>query len=203
MSQAMYTPLPVGTSVVPGSLRAEMEARRAAGRRFSVRESIGIVVPLASRLAELHAQGKRLFVHPSTVAFPVDGTVVLEDRAHAPPSMPRDRACLAPEERKGAEGDARASVFAVGAILYELITDGSVGPGMRRPTDVVPDLPSSLEVILGKALVGDPKHRPADLAALASALHHVVPSASMAPPAADESHLDADADFEVDIRLSM
>jgi eukaryotic-like serine/threonine-protein kinase len=203
MSQAMFTPLPVGTSLVPGSLRAEMEARRAAGRLFSLREAIAVVVPLASRLAELHAQGKTLVVHASSIAYPPVGAVVMEDRAHAPPTLPRDRACLAPEARKGSEGDARASVFAVGAILYELLTGGSVGPGMRRPTELVPDLPPSIEAILGKALVGDPKHRPGDLAALASALHHVVPSASMAPPAADESHLDADGDFEVDIRLSM
>jgi len=201
MSQAMLTPLPVGTSVAPGSLRAEMETRRAAGRRFTVKEAIGIIVPICTRLAALHAQGVRLFAHPSSLAL--DGSGVLEDRAHAAPTLPRDRACLAPEERKGSEGDARATVFAVGAMLYELLTNASIGPGMRRPSEMVPDLPASLESILGKALVADPKHRPADLLALAQALHHVAPSASIAPPAADESHLDQDGDFEVDIRLSM
>ena len=53
------------------------------------------------------------------------------------------------------------------------------------------------------AILTDPKHRPGDLLALAQALHHVSPAASIAPPAADESHLDHDDDFEVDIRLSM
>jgi hypothetical protein len=201
MSQAMLTPLPVGTSVAPDSLRAEMEARRAEGRRFTVKEAIGIIVPICTRLAALHAQGVRLFVHPSSLSL--NGGGVIEDRAHAAPTLPRDRACLAPEERKGSEGDARATVFAVGAMLYELLTNASIGPGMRRPSELVPDLPASLEAILGKALVADPKHRPADLLALAQALHHVAPSASIAPPAADESHLDGDGDFEVDIRLSM
>ena len=182
-----------------------MEARRAAGESFSVREAIGIVVPLCTQLAGLHAQGKALFVHPSSLRYTARGgsVDVVEDRAHAAPTLPRDRACLAPEERKGSAGDARASVFRVGAILYELLTAGSVGPGMRRPSDVAPEVPHELEVILGKALVADPKHRPADLGALAQALHHIAPQASIAPPPADESHLDADGDFEVDIRLSM
>ncbi len=204
MSQAMQTPLPVGASVAPGSLRAEMEKRRSSGGNFTVREAISIVVPLCVRLAELHAQGRSLYVHPSALGLDPGGQVlVLLDRASAPPTLPRDRACLAPEERKAGPGDARASVFAVGAILYELLTNANIGPGMRRPSELLPGMPPALETILGKALVADPKHRPADLAALAQALHHVAPSASIAPPPADESHLDADADFEVDIRLSM
>jgi len=202
--QAMHPPVPAGTSIAPGSLRAEMEARRAAGRRFTVKEALGVVVPLCTRLSEMHRNGARLFAHPSSLAFRPDGSAeVAPDRAHMPPSLPRDRACLAPEERKGLEGDARASVFAVGAMLYELLTGASVGPGMRRPVELVPDLPAALEAILGKALVVDAKHRPADLLALAQALHHVAPGASIAPPAADESHLDGDDDFEVDVRLSM
>ncbi len=200
----MVTPLPVGMSVAPGSLRAEMDARRAAGTAFSVEETIAVIVPVCVRLVQLHGQGKQLFVHPSALGYGPGGDVtVLEDRAQVAPTLPRDRACLAPEERKGSPGDARASVFAMGAILYELLTGAAIGPGMRRPSEMVPNLPPSLEAILGKALVSDPKHRPGDLAALAQALHHVSPNASIAPPPADESHLDQDADFEVDVRLSM
>ncbi len=203
-AQSIHGSPPVAAAVTPGSLRAEMEARRAAGDGFSVKEAMGIIVPLCTQLAGLHAQGRTLFAHPSAIAYTRGGDpqVILE-QAQAASAHPRDRACLAPEERKGAPGDARASVFTVGAVLYELLTNGSVGPGMRRPSEVVPDLPKDLEVILGKALVADIKHRPADLAALAQALHHIAPSYSIAPPPADTSHLDHDGDFEVDIRLSM
>ena len=118
-------------------------------------------------------------MHPSCLGYGADGAIqLIEERAHTPPPLPRDRACLAPEERKGTEGDARASVFTIGAILYELLTDGSVGPGMRRPADVLPNLPPALETVLGKSLVADPKHRPADLAALAQALYQIVAGAS-------------------------
>ncbi len=204
MSQAMLTPLPVATSVTPGTLRAEMEARRAAGNRFTIREAIAAIVPLCTELAERHGRGETLFLHPSSLGFTATGAAtLLGDKAQAAPALPRDKACLAPEGRKGVPGDARASVFAVGAILYEMLTSASIGPGMRRPSEIVPDLPPAVETILGKALVADPKHRPGDLAALAQALHHIAPTASIAPPPADESRLDGDGDFEVDIRLSM
>lgn len=202
-ASTVSTPLPIGTSVVPGSLRAELEARRAAGETFSIREAIAVGVPLCTQLAEQHAGGKRLFVYPSAIRYKDGDVALMEDRVHAAPVLARDRACLAPEERKGTEGDAGGSVFAVGAILYEMLTGTAVGPGMRRPAEMVQDLPQSLEVILGKALVADPKHRPHDLAALAQALHHVAPSASIAPPPADESHLDADDGLEVDVSLSL
>lgn len=203
-AQAILTPLPVGASIPPGTLRAEMESRRAAGRRFDVREAIGLAVPLCTQLHELHAQGRKFFVHPSCLAFAEDGSIrLVEELAHGAPTLPRDRACLAPEERKGTEGDARASVFAVGAILYELLTNSSVGPGMRRPAEVIPDLPPALEIVLGKSLVADPRHRPADLAALAQALHQIAPASSVQPPRADTAHLDGDGEFEVDISLSM
>jgi hypothetical protein len=200
---ALSTPLPVGAAIVPGSLRAVMEARRASEQVFDIREIVAIGVPLCVRLAEIHATGKRLFVHPSMIRFDGGGVEIMEDRMQAAPTLSRDRACLAPEERKGTAGDAAGSVFAVGAILYELLTGAAVGPGMRRPAELVPDLPPALEVILGKALVADPKHRPHDLGALAQALHHVSPSASIAPPPADESHLDAEDGLEVDVSLSL
>ncbi|WP_437841296.1 hypothetical protein [Sorangium sp. So ce1153] len=202
--QTILTPLPVGMSIPAGTLRAEMDSRRATGRRFDIREAIGLVVPLCTQLHDLHAQGRKMFVHPSSLGYGAGGELRLVDElAHAAPLLPRDRACLAPEERKGGEGDSRATVFAIGAILYELLTNSSVGPGMRRPADVVPDLPPALETVLGKSLVADPKHRPADLAALAQALYQIVPTASEQPPSADTSHLDGDGDFEVDINLSM
>jgi hypothetical protein len=165
---------------------------------------VGIIVPLAVELAERHADGEALFVSPASVVRDPSGNVVLDSRlASVAPTEPRDRACIAPEERGGHPGDAHASVYAIGAMMYELCTGEIVGPGMRRPTDVVPTLPAELELILAKALVTDPAHRPADLKALAQAIHHLSPSGTIPPPPADESHLDHDGQFEVDISLSM
>lgn len=200
----IVTPLPLGAAIAPDSLRAAMETRRAAGERFSLADAVAVIVPLASDLAKQHASGGKYFVNPSTITLAAGQAGELEKgRAAAQPTLPRDRACLAPEARDGKAGDARASVFAVGAILYEMVTGLSVGPGMRRPTEVEPSLPGSVEVLLGKALVSDAAHRPDDLAALAAAIHHLAPGATAAPAPADESHLDHDGDFEVDVSLSM
>jgi hypothetical protein len=181
-----------------------MEESRSTGHLHTLRDTIGLIVPLAVEIAERHAAGQTLYVHPSSIRLGEGGTPhIAPELALVPPSLPRDKICMAPEERQGMPGDARASVYAIGAITYELLTGMTVGPGMRRPTEVVPTLPRDLEVILAKSLVADPAHRPDDLNALAQALHHLAPSGSIAPPPADESHLDHAGNFDVDISLSM
>ncbi|HEY3595097.1 MAG TPA: hypothetical protein VGL13_14530, partial [Polyangiaceae bacterium] len=118
------------------------------------------MVPLCTELAKQHARGARLFVHPASIVMNADGAPeIAPSLAAVPPPAPRDHACLAPEERHGQPGDARSSVFTIGAILYELLTNEVVGPGMVRPTQIVPGLPPSIETILGKALVTDRAHR--------------------------------------------
>ncbi|MBM4362985.1 MAG: hypothetical protein FJ104_09915 [Deltaproteobacteria bacterium] len=186
------------------TLRHDLEERHAAGRLHDLREVVGIVVPLAVELARLHEAGETFHVHPGSIAFDPDGDLHLSPRlAKLPPEHPRDQACMPPELRSGHPGNARASVFSIGALLYELCTGEHVGPGMRRPTDVDPSLPPALDEVLAKALVGDPAHRPDDLKALAQAIHHLEPLGSMAPPPADESHLDHGEGFDVDVSLSM
>jgi hypothetical protein len=203
--QIQRIPTPAPGPAISNSLRSEMERRRTEGTLFDLKQAIAIVVPLCTDAAQRHARGERLFIHPSSILIDSAGyPYVAQELASSVPTSPRDRACLAPEEKHTNQpGNARASVFAIGAILYELITAEAVGPGMRRPTQVVPGLNPAVEAILGKALVGDPTHRPDDLGALAQALHHLAPTASVAPPAADESHLDQGEDFAVDISLSL
>jgi hypothetical protein len=203
-AQRFARPGQVANAVPANSLRSEMDRRRAQTTAFTLKEAVAIVVPLCTDIAERHARGERLFVHPSSIVL--TGGVypqVSPDLSRMPPAVPRDRSCLAPEEKHGQPGDVRASVFSVGAILYELLTGEVVGPGMRRPTQVLPGLHPGVEVILGKALVTDRAHRPDDIGALAQALHHLAPSTTVPPPPADESHLDQGADFQVDVSLSM
>ncbi|HMA92210.1 MAG TPA: hypothetical protein VKP30_05965 [Polyangiaceae bacterium] len=203
MAQHVGTPLPFGASVTPNTLRAHFEQLRAQGATCSLEEAIGFLVPLTVDLAQRHAAGECLYLNPSTLALDEGQFRLDPGLAQRAPTLPRDRACLAPEERAGAPGNARASVYAVGAMLYEALTGASVGPGMRRPTDLNPTVPPVVEMLLAKALVADPRHRPDDLLALAQALHHLAPQASLAPPPADESHLDGGSDFTVDVSMSM
>jgi eukaryotic-like serine/threonine-protein kinase len=203
-AQHLVTPLPVGTAVAPGSLRARLEELRSRGTQLNLKQAVGIVVPLCVQLAELHRAGQKLFLHPSMLVEDQYGFFqVSPQHAQQPPLLPRDKACLPPEAKAGA-GGARASVFGVGAILYELVTGAAVGPGMRRPSECVSGLTPEFEAVLAKALVSDAGHRPDDLNALAQALHQFAPAGSVAPPPpADTSHLDHDAGFEVDVSMSM
>lgn len=186
------------------TLRALLDGRKAEGRTFSLDEAIATIVPLCLDLKERHDRGERVYVHPSCIAPGPDGLARIAPSLALVPTNQHDRACLAPElQRTLAPGDARATVFSVGAILYEMVTGASIGPAMRRPKDINPQLPDALEGLLAKALVGDPAHRPDDLGALASAMHHIAPMKSIPPPVADESRLDHTESFDVDIRLSM
>jgi hypothetical protein len=189
---------------VPTTFRAIIESKRAEGLRMGLDDAIAVIVPVCTDLKERHAKGETFYVHPSAITKSPDGLYRLEPQLATNPKDPRDRACLAPEVlRSNGPGGARASVFAVGAMLYEAVCGTPVGPGMRRPRDVEPSLPESLEHLLAKALVADPAHRPDDLGALASAMHHLAPMKSIPPPDVDVSNLDRGEDFEVDIRLSI
>lgn len=184
------------------SFRELIEERRRTAQTLTLGEAIGIMVPLCLHLKAHHGTGKKLLAHPSAVVGAADGSPVVDLALAIAPSHARDRACIAPELQASLEpGDARASVFAVGAMLYEAITGAPIGPGMRRPREVNPDWPSALESLLSKALVADPEHRPDDLGALASALHNLAPAESLRPPSANEDALTGE--FEVEVRLSI
>lgn len=186
------------------SFRTLLENRQAEGRRFTLDDAIAVLVPVCVDLKARHDRGEKVYLHPSAIVQGADGLMMLNPSLAVMPTHPRDRAALAPElVRSNTPGDARASVFAVGAMLYEALTGTAVGPGMRRPRDVDPELPEAIETLLGKALVADPEHRPADLAALASAMHHIAPKKSAPPPQADESNLDVANGQPVDMRLSL
>jgi eukaryotic-like serine/threonine-protein kinase len=203
-AQHLGTPLPVGATIVPGTLRARVEELRAQSTLLNLRQALAIIVPVAVEVAERHTRGELLYIHPSSLLADELGNYhVAPELAAKPPTLPRDKACLAPELRQRGPGNARASVYAIGAMLYELVTGLAVGPGMRRPSEVVPNLPEGLEVLLSKALVADPAHRPDDLKALAQAAYKLAPGSSVRPPLADERHLDHDENFDVDVSLSM
>ncbi len=193
------------TLIAPGkSFRQIFDGHRGPGGALSLEHAIIAVVPLCLELKQRHERGEKLYVHASCIVAGADGAATIDTSKAVVPTNAKDRACTAPElQATLSPGDARASVFAIGAILYEAVTGSVVGPAMQRPRALVPSLPDSFETLIAKALVSDPSHRPDDLGALASAMHHLAPTKSVAPPSADESKLDHTGEFDVDIRLSM
>ncbi len=182
------------------TLRTRIEALRASGKPMDVAHAIGIIVPLAAELADQHRKGYHFFLYPGALFEGEDHHFHASAASAQPPIDPRDVATLAPESQGAHAGGSHASVYGIAAILYELITLESVGPNMRRPSELVSDVSGELEMILTKALVSDPSHRPDDLNALAQAFYHVKPRYSAAPPAADADGLDG---FDVDVSMSL
>jgi hypothetical protein len=76
---------------------------------------------------------------------------------------------LSPEQTAGEPLDERTDVFAVGAMLFELLT-GQSPEGRRSPRDLRPAIPRSVDRIVGRALADDPADRFASVHAFASAL---------------------------------
>lgn len=82
---------------------------------------------------------------------------------------------FAPERSHGDEVDARADVFAVGALLFQMLTGEP--PGDRRsPRGVIEGVPRHLDRAVYRALAPDPADRYVDVRAFADALaHHAAP----------------------------
>lgn len=101
---------------------------------------------------------------------------------------------MSPEQAEGKPLDARSDQFAVGILLWEMLTghrlfktDNDIATlkkiqavDVEPPTALRPDVPDQLEQIVMRALSADPDHRFPDAAAMADALRVV-----MAPEAPD------------------
>ena len=82
---------------------------------------------------------------------------------------------IAPEALAGGHAvDGRADLYAVGAMLYQLLT-GTVPRGMfRAASDLVPGLDSRYDAIITRALQGDPEDRYRDAAEFRADLDRIV-----------------------------
>jgi hypothetical protein len=171
---------------------------------MSVEESVAVIVPVCFDLQRRHAQGEALLVHPSAIAPGADGLARIDPELATPPIHPFDRSCLAPEVLRTLQpGDACSSVYALGAILYEMLTGHNVGPGMRRPREIDPTLPEAVEVLIGTAVAGDRARRPSDLAAMASAMDRIGPQRGAPSTEANRVQEDPPGDLGIDVRFSM
>ncbi len=169
------------TEFVPGlSLRSVIDTGV-----LSPAESVDIARQLAEALAYLHAQGviHRDLKPENIIVTPEGGVKVLDF------GIARDRGSrrltwtklsnvvgtpdyMSPEQISGRRGDERGDVYAVGVILYEMLTghlpfSGDAWTVMRAktreeplpPAYFVPHLDPGLDAIVCKAISRDARHR--------------------------------------------
>jgi eukaryotic-like serine/threonine-protein kinase len=155
---------------------------------------------LAETLEYVHAQG---IVHrdlkPENILIGPGGRVTLTDFGIALRQASRRLTFshltnavgtpdyMAPEQVRGERGDARTDVYALGVVLFELLSGQVPYPAeealeaMRRKVATDPplvrrirsDVPAALEAVLYRALRRVPKERYASMAALAHDLAHL------------------------------
>jgi len=163
----------------------------------SIEEATRILEQIAPGLDEAHAKG---IVHrdlkPSNILFDRKGVPYISDFGIA--KMLQDQAAnvtgsaiigtpayMAPEQASGEAVDGRADIYALGIILFEMLTskqpyeaDTPMGVAIKHITDPVPhildvkpDLPPEIDELIQKAMAKNKNDRFATAVEMASALN--------------------------------
>lgn len=180
--------------LVPGHTLRDTIAKEAP---MAPEKALALLDPVLSALASAHRAGLvHRDVKPENVLIADDGRVKVADfgLAKAISADTQHTATqgvligtvsyLAPELVVDGKADPRADVYAVGVILYELLTGRKPHTGespiqvaykhvhedVPPPSAVVPGLPAYVDALVARATTRDPTLRPADAGVL---LHHV------------------------------
>ncbi|MEK7277563.1 MAG: protein kinase, partial [Chloroflexota bacterium] len=167
-----------------GPLKNRLEEYAAQGQHIPLAEAIRIIQDVGSALSYAH---KRDMIHrdikPANVMLDSSGRVILTDfgiaklvsgtKYTASGAMMGTPSYMAPEQGLGQPGDARADIYSLGVMFYQLATgrlpfeaDTPIGVILKHvneplplPRTLNPDLPQSVENIILKAMAKDPAER--------------------------------------------
>ena len=167
---------------------------------FTIEQATKILEQIAPGLDEAHAKG---IVHrdfkPSNILFDNKGAPYISDFGIAKMTQAQagnvtgsaiigTPAYMAPEQAQGDKVDGRADIYALGIILYEMLTgkqpyeaDTPMGVAIKHITDPVPhildanpNLPYDIEEIIQKAMAKDRDDRYATAQEMVEALREIV-----------------------------
>jgi serine/threonine protein kinase len=155
-------------------------------RKFAVERAVRITLAICEALEYIHARG---VVHrdlkPENVMMDAEDRIKIIDFGIASQAGARRLTFgklsqvmgtpdyIAPEQVKGKRGDARTDVFALGVMLYEMLTGEVPFPGenpfvrmhnrlVNRPVpprEMDPGIPAEIQEIIYRALERDPRNR--------------------------------------------
>jgi serine/threonine-protein kinase len=190
------TPYLVLEYIPSGTLKEYLNRR--SEKSLPWREAARLLLPVSRALHAAHQQGIiHRDVKPSNILITKSGEPMLTDFGIAKLLDAEETHTLtgtgvgigtpeymSPEQGTGEELDARADVYSLGIVLYELVTGQKpftantpmaiiikhVNDPLPRPTRFIPDLPKKVEQVLLKALAKKPDDRYPDMAAFTRAL---------------------------------
>ena len=178
---------------------------------LSLERTVDVIASVADALAYAHAQGiVHRDVKPANIMLLENGGVKIMDFgiAHLPGgsltlagSVLGSPKYMSPEQVAGEKVDARADIFSLGTVLYEMLTGEPpfAGDNMHAtmyqvvhkeppsPSSCAQGVPPQLDAVVARAMAKAPAQRHVDAAAFAADLRCAVDSAAatlpVAPPA--------------------
>ena len=168
------------------SLKNHLSELEAEGKWLPLSEAIHIIRDVGEALDYAHRRDMfHRDVKPANIMLTEDGGAILTDfgivkmlggdatQLTATGAMVGTPAYMAPEQSMGGDDDARADVYSLGIVLYQLVTGRlpyeadtpmavvlkHISAPLPMPTTLSPDLPVGIERVILKALAKDPNDR--------------------------------------------
>jgi len=148
-----------------GALLRETALRSLMADRLEPRYSLRLWVQIMKALDQNLKHGNVVEnLTPESISIDASNTVRFDRTA------PRVFAYVAPEIVSGGQPDQGSMIYSMGIILYEMLAGSLDNVGLKKPSEVMPDVPSWLEELTMKCMSRDRADRYSDLGEIFSTL---------------------------------